>query len=464
MTTKIQKPVIVLKVGRSKRGAKAASSHTGSLSGSDKIYDAAFKQLGILRASSFSEAFGWSRALSSPVPKAEGTIIITNGGGIGVRTTDECEEAHLPLIDDPAWLESKFRGVMPYFGSTKNPIDITGQAGAEQYRKSAQIAFNEDKIGSVIFLYCETVITDPVEIARAITEEYLLSQSKKPVVAYLVGGERSRDAINYFNENGIPAFNSVNEAVSALKIIYDWKEISTRPKDQIQETSLPLEALEIIESIKQEGRKVVLEHEARMILELCGVPVPTWGFAKTKQEAVQIANSKRIYPLAMKIASVDIIHKTDVGGVVLNIKNEKELEEKYDEMFRRISQEAPNAKLLGVNLIQMVKGIECIVGLTEDPQFGPAVMFGLGGVFVEVLKDVEFRIIPFGPIEAQRMIKDIKGHEILKGFRGMKAHEESIIKTLCAVQKLAKVVKEIDINPLITNEQGSFAVDARIIL
>ena len=461
MATKMTKPVIVLKVGRSKRGAKAASSHTGSLSGADKIYDAAFKQLGILRANSFTEAFGWARALSLPLPQAPATIIITNGGGIGVRTTDECEEANIQILDDTSWLESKFRSVMPYFGSAKNPIDITGQAGSKEYQKCAEIAFKEEKIAAAIFLYCETVITNPLEVARAIVKEY---QRQKPVVANFVGGERSQQAINYLNEHGIPAFSSVSEAVSSLKILFNWKEILNRPQDVPLDAPAPLEVVKLLEDIKKEGRTLLLEHEARKILYLCGVPVPAWGFAKTKQEAVALAQSQQIYPLAMKIVSLDIVHKTDVGGVVLNIKNQKELEGKFDEMFIRIHREVPQAKLLGVNLIQMVKGIECIVGLTEDPQFGPAVMFGLGGIFVEVLKDVEFRIVPFGKIEAGRMIHDIKGKEILKGFRGMQAHEETIIQTLCAIQKLAGLVKEVDINPLITNEQGSFAVDARIIL
>ena len=464
MAAEIKKPTIVLKVGRSKRGAKAASSHTGSLSGSDKIYDAAFKQLGILRAASFTEAFGWARALSLPFPTRKETIIITNGGGIGVRATDECEEAGIPLLDDPQWLESQFRRVMPYFGSSKNPVDLTGQAGAKEYQKAAQIAFQEERIGTVIFLYCETAITDPLEIAKVITEEFLLAKIKKPAVIHLVGGERTREALNFLNENGIPAFNSVSEAVSSLKILNDWKEISEQPKDAAQKPSPPLEVLQMIDEIKKEDRPALMEHEAREILELCGVPVPAWGFARNKEEALSLASSRKLFPLAMKITSPDIIHKTDVGGVVLNIKNEKELQEKFEEMMERVCRQEPQAKILGVNLIQMIKGIECIVGMTVDPQFGPAVMFGLGGIFVEVLKDVEFRIVPFGPMEASRKINDIKGKEILQGFRGMKANQESIIKTLCAIQKLAGLVKEVDINPLMTNEQGSFAVDARIIL
>ncbi len=166
----------------------------------------------------------------------------------------------------------------------------------------------------------------------------------------------------------------------------------------------------------------------------------------------------------MKIASPDIIHKTDVGGVVLNIRNEEELRAKYRAMMEKMSQNCPKAKILGVNLIQMIKGIECIVGLSHDPQFGPVVMFGLGGVFVEALKDVSFRIVPFGKIEAERLLGDIKSKKILEGFRGMQAHKESIVQTVCAIQKLANLVKEIDINPLMTCQDGSFAVDARIIL
>jgi len=462
LETRIEKPVIVLKVGRSQRGAKAAASHTGSLSGSDKIYDAAFKQLGILRANTFTDAFDWSRGLSLPLPKGDESLIITNGGGIGVSATDECEAAGIKLLEDPEWLEGQFRKTMPDFGSTKNPIDITGQGHGEQYRQAASIALLSDKIHTVIILYCETAVTNPMEIAESIVDEYNSSQRQKPLIVCMVGGERSREALHYLNENHIPAFSAVDEAISALKVLFTWRDISQRPKERVAHEEAPPEALQIIEKAKADGRTVLLEHEARKVMELCGVPTPKWGFATNIQEALTCANG--MYPIAMKIASPDIIHKSDVGGVIINIRDEAELKQKYEQMMNTIAQKAPKAVIHGVNLIQMVSGIECIIGLTQDPQFGPVVMFGLGGVFVEALKDVAFRIVPFGMIEAGRLIEDIQARKVLEGFRGMKAHKESIIQTLCAVQKLAFHVKEIDINPLMTNHSGSFAVDARIIL
>jgi len=194
-STKIEKPTVILKVGRSSRGAKAAVSHTGSLSGADKIYDAVFNQLGILRANTFTEAFSWARALSLPSPTGDDTIIITNGGGIGVAATDECENSGIKILDDPQWLEEKFRSTMPDFGSTKNPIDVTGGAGVEGYRQAMKIAFAEDRIKSVIVLYCETAVTDPMDIAKAVKECFEESGRKKPVVVAMVGGERTRDAL-----------------------------------------------------------------------------------------------------------------------------------------------------------------------------------------------------------------------------------------------------------------------------
>jgi len=462
LKTKIEKPVVVLKVGRSARGARAAASHTGSLAGSDKIYDAVFKQLGILRADTFTEAFDWSRTLSLPLPDGDDIVIITNGGGIGVSTTDECEAAGIKLLDDPAWLEEKFRSTMPDFGSSKNPIDITGQGHEDQYRRSTEVCLNESRVKAAIILYCETAVTNPMGIAQAIEEAYRQSGRKKPLVVTMVGGERAREALQFLNERQIPAFSAVDQAVSALKILYTWKEISRRPKDNPTCEKAPQAVVDLIEKVRKEGRTVLMEHEARQAMELCGVPTPKSGFATNIDEAVKVA--KDMYPLAMKIASPDIIHKTDVGGVVLNIRNEEELREKYSGMMERIKKAQPKAKLEGVNLIQMVSGIECIIGMSRDPQFGPVVMFGLGGVFVEVLKDVAFRVVPFGAIEAERLINDIKSKNILAGFRGMKAHLPSIIQTLCAVQKLAPLVKEVDINPLLTNSDGSFAVDARIIL
>lgn len=462
LTTKIRKPVVCLKVGRSQRGAKAAASHTGSLSGSDKIYDAAFKQLGILRVDSFSEAFAWSTALSLPAPINDETIIITNGGGIGVAATDECEKYGIPLLDDPDWTEEKFRKTMPDFGSTKNPIDITGGAHGDKYCDAATVAFETDRIGSTIILYCETAVTEPMEIARAIEAEYTKSGRKKPLIVSMVGGERSREALHFLDEKGIPAFSSVNEAVSALNILYRWRDISKESHEIPQEQSAPQEVIDFIEKARADGRTVLLEHEARELMEKCGVPTPKWGFATSLEEAVQEAQG--MYPLAMKITSEDILHKTDVGGVVINIRNEEELKLKYQSMMATVQEKAPDAKILGVNLVQMVKGIECIVGMSRDPQFGPVVMFGLGGVFVEALKDVTFRIVPFSEEEAAKMMEEIKAAKILKGFRGMKAHQESIVQTLMAIQKLAPLVKEIDINPLLTSNDGSFAVDARILI
>lgn len=462
LETEIKKPVIVLKVGRTQGGAKAAASHTGSLSGADGVYEAAFHQMGVMRAQSFTEAFGWARAFSLPAPRGEDVLIITNGGGIGVSTTDECEAAGLKLQADTGWFEGKFRVAMPDFGSTKNPIDITGQGGGAGYRKAVRVAFQEDRVQNVIVLYCETAVTNPVEIAQVVLEEYETVSRRKPVVVAMVGGERSREALHFLNTHRVPAFASVNEAVSSLKGLFIWERISQRTRDNPQRSEPPQAVIDLVNQVKAEGRHILLEHEARKVLELCGVPTPKWGFAPTLGAALGMAEG--MFPLAMKIASPDIVHKTDVGGVALNIRNAEELARQHQQMMQRIAREAPQAKILGVNLIQMVQGIECIVGLTHDPQFGPVVMFGLGGVFVEVLKDVAFRIVPFGPIEAERLIHEIKSAAILDGFRGMKADKNSILRVLGAVQKLAPLVKEIDINPLISNSEGSYAVDARIII
>jgi acetyl coenzyme A synthetase (ADP forming)-like protein len=464
LKTNIEKPTVILKVGRSARGAKAAASHTGSLSGSDKIYDAVFKQMGAMRASTFTEAFSWSRALSMPSPTGEDTIIITNGGGIGVATTDECEVQGLKILDDPQWLEEKFRPTMPDFGSTKNPIDVTGGAGIEGYRQAMRIALDEDRIKSIIVLYCETAVTDPMDIAKCVYELFEASGRKKPVVVSMVGGERTRDALTFLNKVNIPASSLVDGTVSALKAIHTWRDIQQRPKSKAVLQLISSEIVQVLDGVRRQGRTILMEHEARQVMELCGVPTPKWGFAQTADEAVQIADSKGMYPLAMKIASPDIVHKTDVGGVVLNIRDANELRQKFKAMLERIKSAQPLARLLGVNLIQMVSGIECIVGVTTDPQFGPAVMFGLGGVFVEALKDVAFRVVPFDESEAERLIGEIKSKNVLEGFRGMKADKASIIKTLIAIQKLAPYVKEIDINPLLTNQSGSYAVDARIVL
>lgn len=464
LKTKIEKPTVILKVGRSTRGAKAAASHTGSLSGSDKIYDAVFNQLGILRASTFTEAFSWARALSLPLPTGDDTVIITNGGGIGVAATDECEKFGIKILDDSKWLEEKFRSTMPDFGSTKNPIDVTGGAGLEGYRQALKIAFAEDRIKSVIVLYCETAVTDPMDIAKVVKECFEEAGRNKPVVVSMVGGVWTRDALVYLNQNCIPASSLVDVAVSALNSIYKWRDIKMRTTSTVVLEGIPLEVETIFAQVRAQDREILMEHEARKVLELCGVPTPKWAFVNDVEEAVAVAQVQDLYPLAMKIASPDIVHKSDVGGVAINIRDKAELREKFNAMMINIKNKQPDAKLLGVNLIQMASGIECIVGMTTDPQFGSAVMFGLGGVFVEALKDVAFRIVPFDAVQAECLIGEIKSKNILNGFRGMRADHASIIKTLLAIQKLAPFVKEIDINPLLTNVSGSYAVDARIVL
>lgn len=464
MTTPVKKPIVVLKVGQSERGAKAAASHTGSLAGADKIYDAAFRQMGVMRARTFTEAFGWSRSLSLPLPKGDDVLVITNGGGIGVRTTDACALHGMHLLDDQDYLEKKYRPTMPDFGSTKNPIDITGGAGTQGYADATAIALNDDRVHAVIVLYCETTVTSPMRVAEIVNEQYENAGRNKPVLVVMVGGVKSREAIFYLNEHKIPAFTSVDEAVSGLSVLYDWRRIREEDHHLEAVEPPPDSVLALLEKVKKEGRDLLMEHEARAVLEQLGVPTPKWGFARTVDEAVAMANEQDMYPLALKIASPDIVHKTDVAGVDLNILDEKSLRNRFNAMMTHVKKVRPDADIHGINLVQMVKGIECIVGLMRDPQFGPAVMFGLGGVFVELMQDVSFRIVPFHQKEAERLIDDIKGKEVLDGFRGMRAHRESIVATLLAVQRLAAVAKEIDINPLISNDEGSFAVDARIVI
>ena len=243
-------------MGRTERGAKAAASPTGSLSGADNIFNAAFKQMGVLRAASFTQAFGWARALSLPIPKGDNGLIITNGGGIGVSTTDVCEDYHIGLIEDTEWLKEKFKDTMPDFGSYKNPIDITGQGHRKEYSQATAVALKEDKIDTVIVLYCETSVTNPKEIAEGLVKEYDDSGRKKPLVVAMVGGDRTREALQCLNEKGIPSFSSVEEAISALNVLFVWKKIQEKEKEEASLETAPQAAVDIINKAKQEGRKL----------------------------------------------------------------------------------------------------------------------------------------------------------------------------------------------------------------
>ncbi len=469
----MKKPLIAIKSGRSQKGAKAAASHTGSLAGTDEVFTSAFKQVGILRAKTTREAFDWARIFSLEKPKGDNVVIITNGGGAGVMATDQSEERGVHLLDDYTYLHKVFRDSVPPFGSTRNPIDLTGQTGEEGYRNALHTALREDRIHAVVILYCEAPLSNPRVLAEYIIQEMENSKFKKPVIVAFVGGSRSREGINMLNEKGVPAYTEPERAIDALGAFYEWVHFIEGERKEIPPGTLDVDMEKIktiIDKVRKEHRLQVLESEAKQILEFAGFDVPPFWVGSTMEECVRAAEKIR-FPVAMKIVSEDIIHKTEVGGVKLNIQSTEEVKEAYKDIMARARKRYPHANLRGILVSEMVEqGVETILGISSDPQFGPVVMVGLGGIYVEVLKDVSFRVAPLSRKDAKEMIHELKTTSLLYSIRGRERRDiEAFTDTVYRVGLLAEEIPEIaemDINPLMVLEKGKGCkvVDARITL
>jgi len=466
-----KKHVIVVKAGRSKRGAMAAASHTGSLAGTDEIFDSVMRQCGVLRAESVQEAFDWARFLAdSPLPKGREAVIITNGGGIGVMTTDACEKYGVDLYDDQKTLKETFSKVMPDFGSSKNPVDLTGQATVQDYERAMEAALANDEMHAVLSLYCETALFDAEELAPVLKKEYRRYRGKKPIVLSLFGGATVESITRELRNEGIPVFSDVYDAVSCLGALYrSWRNLNA-PVESAEKVEIDTGAVEtILDRARAEKRRSLLANEARGMAEILGLDTPQALLATNLDEAVQAA--KQIgYPVVMKIVSKDIIHKSDAGGVALDLVNKEEVVDAYQAIMRSCRSYKKDAVIQGVEVVEMVRpGVETIIGARQDGSFGPIVMFGLGGIYVEVMKDVSFRAAPISHKEANDMIAGIRSYPLLLGVRGEKRKDiDAIAKVAIKLGNLVercRDITDIEINPLIVYDHGKGvkAVDIRVL-
>lgn len=471
-TTK-RKPVIIIKSGRSSRGAMAAASHTGSLSGADDVFDAIVRQCGALRAESTREAFAWSKFLTeSPLPAGKNSVIITNGGGAGVMATDAFEKYGVGMFDDAQRLREVFTPVTPSFGSTKNPIDITGQASAADYTKAFDAALSCPDIHSVLGVYCESALFTPETLTEAIENNFKrFRASGKPIVFALFGGKKTSDYEVSARRRGIPVTDDVYPAASALGAMYAYHRYISEPPEPPADAPIDAEAINrIVREVKKEGRTFLLSHEARRIMQLAGIAVPESRSAQNLEAALRAADEIG-YPVVMKIISRDIIHKSDAGGIALDLLNREEVMDAYGAIMRNARNHVPHAVLEGVEVSEMVPpGTEMIVGARIDRSFGPILMVGLGGIYVEVMKDVAFRSLPLERREVLGMIKSIRSYPLLLGVRGEAMKDidllvDTMIRLGAIIQKCVDI-SDIEINPVVVYEQGSGtkAVDVRIIL
>lgn len=468
-----KKPVIVVKSGRSKRGAAAAASHTGSLAGADNVFDAIMKQCGVLRAESVKDAFTWCKYISNnPFPKGKETVIVTNGGGIGVLETDACEKYGVSLYDNAGKLKEIFSPVTPDFGSLKNPIDITGGAQSRHYDEALGAALKCNSIHSVLALYCETAVFDSEKLPEMVRRNYEnYKKQGKPVLFSLFGGQKMEEAVATLSGENIPVYSNINDSVSPLGAVYTYKNYLENYTDDIDDVDMDIDAInEIVEKAKAEDRYFLLTHEAQRIMNIAGVPIPKTVITSSLEEAVKSAEEIG-YPVVMKVVSKDIIHKSDAGGVAINLLNEKEVVDAYEGIMRNCRTNVPGALIEGIEVAEMVKaGTEIIAGAKVDPSFGPIIMVGLGGIYVEVMKDVAFRAYPLNRREVLSMISEIRSYPLLLGVRGEKTKDiDSLVDInlkLGAIVHKCKGISDIEVNPVVVYDQGkgAKAVDTRILL
>jgi acetate---CoA ligase (ADP-forming) len=462
-----EKPVIAVKAGVSPEGAKAASSHTGALAGSDEAYNAILKQSGVLRVESIIDLFDYARAFArQPLPRGNRVAIITNGGGPGIMATDASVRYGLQISQFSEATKTKLRAGLPKEASVNNPIDLVGDAQSDRYELALQALYDESVDCGLVLLTPQAMV-DLKKVAETIAS--VGPRSGKTILASILGLTDITPAVNVLETNTIPHYTFPESAVRALAAMYEYQRWIERPRTQFKHFDVDIgKAQEIISNAKRAGLTNLPQDDALRILGTYGLPVIKTETASSKMEAVEAA--KRLgYPVAMKIVSPDVVHKIDVGGVKLDLNSDQEISEAYDEILKNVIARLPKARIEGVLLQEYVTGgTETIIGIHRDPKFGPLLMFGLGGIYVEAYRDVSFRLAPIRELSADNMISQIRGSKILQGFRGQPPAD---IKTIAeCIERLSQLsmelpdVAELDVNPLVAFASGCKALDARIII
>ena len=465
-----KKPVIAIKSGVTESGSRAVSSHTGSLAGSEAAYKAAFQQSGIIRVDSMEALFDNARAFAyQPLVQGDRIAIVTNAGGPGILATDALERAGLKITRLSPETTQALDAQLPGAASSANPVDVLGDALADRYEHAIKVVLEDPNVDGLMVIVTPQAMTEIEKTAHAVGR---LSQNlDKPVLGCFMGESRIKAGIDVLWQYGVPNYPFPERAAGALAAMSAYRKERETPIFVPQPGSESLLAVrELFHRVRSEGRVAIGDSEAWTVLESYGFRVPKSRLAESAEEAISIAEEIG-YPVVMKIASPDILHKTDVGGVRLNIRSANDVRDSYDLMVYRAGRYVPGARIWGCQVQQMVNGgREILLGMSRDPQFGPLVAFGLGGIYVEALKDVSFRVAPFSREEAEEMIREIRSYRLLEGVRGEAAVDhEALIESLLAISRLVTdfpEILELDINPLMVFEKGrgSMAIDMRLVL
>jgi len=463
-----KKPILALKAGRSAAGASAASSHTGSLAGADKAAAALLNQSGVIREFSLKNLFANAKAFSNcPIPKGNRVAIITNSGGPGIMATDAICESGMEMAKITDETKDKLRSFLPSAASVKNPIDMIASAPIEHYTQTLETVIADENVDMIMVIYLPFLGLKDIDVAKALME-IKAKNPTKPILGVFMTTSEFFTAISEMDVN-MPFYMYAEEAAEALARLDQQRQWMEKPVGKTPCYDVDKAKVEaILRASVKDGRDQLTTLESIDVLQAYGIRACKYGLATNEQEVVNLGNSIG-YPVVMKMTSKTTSHKTDVGGVVVNIRSEEQLRNEYKGLLERLEAKGLIDGLEGVIIQEMVKGNrEMVCGIATDPQYGPMMMFGLGGVFVEALKDVTFRIAPLTDIDASEMVRSVKAYKLLQGARGTKpAQIDQIEETLLRLSQLVndfKFIDELDINPLLVSEATGegIAVDGRI--
>lgn len=463
------KPILLMKSGGTAAGAKAASSHTGSLAGGETAYECMFDRAGIIRCNSIKQQFDYAQAfVNQLLPAGPGVAVVTNAGGPGILAADAVEQHGLTFARLTDETISKLAVRLPPAANLCNPVDVLGDAPAERYEFALNVVLDDPNVHTVVVLLTPQAMTESAATAEAVVS--ITRQKRvKPVLACFLGAGKVKEAMEILRKGKIPQYDSPESAIGTIKVMTDYVRWRSRPKRIVKLFPVNRRKVEnIIERHLRQGIREVAESESKEILEAYGFATPKGSVATTAEQAANIARQLG-YPVVLKIWSPDILHKSDIGGVKLGLNTTQQVMDTFDLMMYRIPMKLPDAEILGVLVQEMCKkGKEVILGMNSDPCFGPLMMFGMGGTMVEVLKDISFYPAPLTAEESKQMLMNTKTYKMLKGVRGQEGLDIDAVAE--GLQRLSQLVtefpqiQEMDINPYVVGPEGitPIAVDARI--
>jgi acetyltransferase len=464
-----RKPVVAVKSGRSGAGARAASSHTGALAGTDAATDALLRQCGVLRAETVEEMFDLAMAFShQPIPHGNRVAIITNAGGPGIIIADACEAHGLEVVELSEVTRAHLAAHFPEEASLRNPVDMIASATPQSYRVAVEAVLADPAVDAVIATFVPPLGVRQEDVAEAIVA-VAAGRKDKPVLAVLMGREGLPQGLAELNAAGIPGYRFPESAVRALSAMYRQRLWLERPVGRVRTFDVDRAAVaEILDAARAGGREKLSETEVMRVLEAYGIPVAPYAVARTADEA-EVAAASIGYPVVLKVLSPRIVHKSDVGGVVVGVEDAAEVRAAFARLVTEVPERAGigAGEVDGVLVQKMVSGgRETIVGMHSDAQFGPLLMFGLGGIYVEALGDVVFRVTPVSDVDAREMVRSIRGAALLAGVRGEAPSDLAAVEEV--IQRIGQLVadhdaiRELDVNPWLAFPEGGVAVDGRI--